>query len=369
MSFTWPDIPFQGTEVEEFATAYKELAEHILDDYFNGGPLNFLNLLEPAYGLKDITRELLQEGLFYACFIIQQRSGTSGPGTDFVLGNSPIDINTISESDNLAPKILKLLGCRWGDFEESYLNNIKCNNLPDVEAPEPEPNRCCEQGPNPLEGGLVNTMTAIMMAGNPYAGLLRTMVNKYLGCETDVVTASDVDSNDLQKIKEDLQNLINKRDRYLRDFGYAGGNAIQEKTHEYSSSQLASMGASRVFRVSTYGRKGHYLLGYVTVTTDADGNVLCMRDDYDFEYGWRMDRSDGSLPGDPYSGKTPGGYWYNSDGTARTIEEVQQAVDADNNEGRGPHRDMIINSFSGCDGGGLNGGGRGAPVPINVCFS
>ena len=70
MTFNWPDIPFQGTEVTAFANAYKELAEAILDDYFNS-PIGHLADVVLPYKEKAVVKELLQEGLFYACFIIQ----------------------------------------------------------------------------------------------------------------------------------------------------------------------------------------------------------------------------------------------------------------------------------------------------------
>ena len=97
-------------------------------------------------------------------------------------------------------------------------------------------------------------------------------------------------------------------------------------------------------------------MGYVDVAVDANGNVVCMRDDYDFAYGFEMDRSDGSRPGDPFSGRKPG---------SKTLNKNYDQVKAKHGD---PGRALPVNAFFGCDGGGHNGGGRGAPVPIRVCF-
>ena len=128
MTFNWPDIPFQGTEVTAFANAYKELAVEILNDYYDDlGPFGDIGELEMPYVEKAVVKELLEQGILYASFIIQQRSGTSGPGTDFVLGNSPFDIS----DPNLESSVLRSLGCKWDEMEASYQNNIKCGNTED----------------------------------------------------------------------------------------------------------------------------------------------------------------------------------------------------------------------------------------------
>ena len=377
MTFNWPNIPFQGTEVTAFANAYKELAEAILDDYFNS-PIGHLADVVLPYKEKAVVKELLQEGLFYACFIIQQRSGTAGPGTDFVLGNSPIDIS----DPDLEPTVLRLLGCKWDEMEQSFQNNMKCGKEPPEET-EIEDNRCCEQGASLGEGATINSVRAAMGL-NPWGDMLAKLMNKYLNCETQVFNENDLDPNDRQKIKEDLQKIIDNRDRYSFDYGYMGGRngrkKVEDITSSFSSSKLASMccePVAKVYSVSTYKpgffgiptpgfNGGHYVVGYVDVGVDANGNVICMRDDYDFAYGFEMDRSDGSHQGDPYSGRRPGTHTVDSNGNPLTPEQVCSNHSVALIGCRG--RDLAINSFFGCDGGGHNGGGRGTPVPIRVCF-
>ena len=364
MTFNWPDIPFQGTEVTAFAAAYKELAEAVLDYYFNA-PIGHQSDMVLPYREKLVMEQLLQEGLVYACFIIQQRSGVSGPGTDFVLGNTPFNISDAL----LSPDLVRLLGCKWDEMEESWHNNIKCGKEP-PEVPLVEDNRCCEEGASFAEGATINTLNTLMV-GNPWRDMLSTLLNKYLNCESTPLTQNDLNSNDLQKIKEDLQKMINNRDDYFRDVGWDASNArkVTDITSNFSAAQLSYWGATKVYRVSTYSTwltplpwtGGHYVVGYTNVTTDANDNVLCIKDDYDFEYGWLMDRSDGSLPGDPYSGRIPGSETYDQFGNPRSHQETSDA--------RGDFgRNLPINSFYGCNGGGHNGGGRGTPIPINICF-
>ena len=43
-------------------------------------------------------------------FVIKQRAGESGPGTDFELGNSPLDVEL---PPGEAESLLKKLGCTW----------------------------------------------------------------------------------------------------------------------------------------------------------------------------------------------------------------------------------------------------------------
>ena len=53
-----------------------------------------------------------------------------------------------------------------------------------------------------------------------------------------------------------------------------------------------------------------YLLGnYIVITTVRNGKrvVKEIRDDFDFKYGYEVDRSDGSFAGDPYTKRKKGG--------------------------------------------------------------
>ena len=120
MSFNWPDIPFTGAEVEAFVNEYKLIAEEIYYNY----PYDSLELLTP-YTNKEALKKYLEYGIIYAAFIVKQRAGNSGPGTDFDLNNSPyspIDaMNTAEKRKNL----MKNFGCIFtpGDMAASWGEN------------------------------------------------------------------------------------------------------------------------------------------------------------------------------------------------------------------------------------------------------
>ena len=101
MTFNWPDIPFSGTEVDAFVAEYKALAQSIYDEWDDDGDLRVYDLSEnnrelpvprskAPFRRRKTIKILLENGLLYAAFIVKQRAGNSGPGTDFDLGNSPL---------------------------------------------------------------------------------------------------------------------------------------------------------------------------------------------------------------------------------------------------------------------------------------
>ena len=130
MSFNWPNIPFTGAEVEAFIDAYKQLAEEILNDYDNYiiDPVE----LKSPYRYKENTKLFLEYGLLYASFIVKQRAGNSGPGTSFILGNTPYSTSLTSGQKK---KITESMGCIWDSeqMKESYKENTK--NDPDGDLP------------------------------------------------------------------------------------------------------------------------------------------------------------------------------------------------------------------------------------------
>lgn len=92
MTFNWPDIPFSGTEVDAFVVAYKEFAQDVLDAY-SGGEFSETNEVDQMllpYGNYANMKVYLESALLYSAFIVKQRAGNAGPGTDFELGNSPL---------------------------------------------------------------------------------------------------------------------------------------------------------------------------------------------------------------------------------------------------------------------------------------
>ena len=128
-------------------------------------------------------------------------------------------------------------------MEESFQNNMKCGKKPPEEPPV-EDNRCCEEGASFAEGATINTLNTLM-AGNPWRDMLSQLLNKYLNCETQTFTENDLSSADLNGIKEDLQKIIDNRDRYRLDYGYLGGIRGRKKvvdiTSSFSSSELGTI--------------------------------------------------------------------------------------------------------------------------------
>lgn len=112
MTFNWPDIPFSGTEVDAFVVEYKALAEAILNDMDDDNdvhPVAAFKLKTP-YQSKQNLKIYLEYSLLYSAFIVKQRAGNSGPGTDFELGNSPVGpIFGEDQAQNFAER----LGCTF----------------------------------------------------------------------------------------------------------------------------------------------------------------------------------------------------------------------------------------------------------------
>jgi len=111
MSFNWPDIPFSGTEVDAFVVAYKEFAQDVLDAYLTEFSVdNSIEYIHLPYMTQENMKIYLENALLYSAFVIKQRAGNSGPGTDFDLGNSPLNTPlTDPQSSTLARR----LGCTF----------------------------------------------------------------------------------------------------------------------------------------------------------------------------------------------------------------------------------------------------------------
>lgn len=135
MTFNWPTTGFTGTEVEAFETAYKELAESIYEDYNKGR--TDINYLKAPYRQQENIREFLEYGLLYSAFIVKQRAGNSGPGTDFILGSSPRSQLLPHQQGNEDKKtIMRNLGCILESkaMEDCYKQNQENDpGLPDLD--------------------------------------------------------------------------------------------------------------------------------------------------------------------------------------------------------------------------------------------
>ena len=318
MSFNWPEIPFAGPEVEAFVTAYKELAESIYENFldevgFDGNVTTGGPHLKAPFRNREIVRDLLENGLVFSAFIIQQRSGATGPGTDFDLGNSPLD-NIMDSSDWY--NLLKKTGCIFDDDEivsclrenmegddptpmddESWLDNLLneiANEDPDPDDIGPDPANPpppkCTAGPKQTIGfALAN------LAPDPLLRVKASALWKYVNCDPTPFTQNDLGSNEVNTLRDKIQGFMDANNRlslgHCTALSGGGGYTVPSGGTASQCDFYNPAGDSRGLR---------NFLGTAVIITDANGTVVGVRDDMDFIYGFELDRTDGSLAGDPY---------------------------------------------------------------------
>ena len=112
MTFNWPDVPFSGTEVDAFVEEYKIVAEEIIGKF----AVEVEKLAVP-YRNPAALEKFLQYGLIYAAFIVKQRAGNTGPGTDFVLGNSPFSNTEAMNTRAKRIALVKYFGCSFDPID------------------------------------------------------------------------------------------------------------------------------------------------------------------------------------------------------------------------------------------------------------
>jgi len=388
MSFTWPEIPFTGAEVEAFVAAYKELAESIYYDYTDiGGSIGESGILKAPYSRKEIMKELLTNGILYAAFIVKQRAGNAGPGTDFDLSSSPVR-PTFSPSEY--SNLIKRLGCKFDEDEmqdaydkskendpnppdfplpqsiEDIINGIVGNNPtgdPDDNiTPQntPQPDNC--SAPTLWESFLLNGWRGLNI-GNPFNRVIGEATVRYLSCNKTPLTENDLSPDEKNKLKEIAQDRVDaNRGKWPSGHPNAAplggwGPPYDDVTNsKYNQQQRDAMGVppnGRVLEVPFYANEGTVgnLFGIATVIVDQNNNVVGIRDDFDFAYGNEVNRQGtNQVPGDPYSDNqiVNGSSW-----TGRTEQQVRE-------EHTGINRGVIIDSHQ---------SGRGYPVPINITFN
>jgi hypothetical protein len=394
MTFNWPDIPFTGAEVEAFVDAYKELAEQILSDYDNYN-INPAELKSP-YRYKENTKLFLEYGLIYASFIVKQRAGNSGPGTSFILGNTPYPKSLTS---NQKKKIAESMGCVWDpeQMKESYEENTR--NDPDGDLPS------CDEVVVQTEMGVAFTPCDIIddltddgekppcedfwnnlrdfwknVNGLPpdseeepsclaqilpqLAGaigksdlgtdLMYNLLNKYLSGTGGVVDNAGLNSLASQGADTYLQGRACELMKKSKGTDKFGGYSIQLASEDSSS---YGRNGGRVWIVSSRDDIKYpslkNILGDFTVVTDGTESysidntvpeqfwdtptgkaylpsldcsaIKQIRDDYDFDdYGWKLQRLPGQLPGDNFTDdQIESGFLYTDDSTA-PCEAVNQ---------------------------------------------
>jgi hypothetical protein len=309
MSFTWPEITFTGAEVEAFVTAYKELAESIYDDYANlSAPTE--NLLFPYKNPNNI-KEFLTSALLYSSFVVKQRAGNSGDGTDFDLSNSPLNL-PLSNAE--IEKIFSNLGCnytlnsilcswnknkekdptleKYDDLVSEFLDDVIYDPTPDCETFE---DKLSKWNPYPNN---TDWWRRILDFANQTIGYSPDGVGaavrgaqRYAYGSGGRFTENDLNPGQLNNLRETAQNAVNNKQKT---------DVTNQKTDEQKS-KLGASPTDKIYQINFVGTTWTLFIGNATVITDSDNNVKYIKDDFDFEYGWVINRNDGSQPGNSFS--------------------------------------------------------------------
>jgi len=396
MSFTWPEIPFTGAEVEAFVAAYKELAESIYNNWSNEVKVDDYgnSYLEKPFTNKEVVKELLIHGLLYASFIIKQRSGSEGPGTNFDLSASPYRPSLTNAEKEY---IIKNLGCvftpdgmrsawntntggnappRLDDGFEGLLDDL-FNNGPTK--PEEQDEGCQLTSNEQSSYNLTQQTLPVSLSGDP---LLRTkgeLLRAYLTCDNDVFTEDDLPPFQCGAIKNALQEFYNEtspgqvseRGNILR----SELNLTNEQKGQYGASPSDTGWQFNFYNSYGDNRDLRTLFGIVTVFVNSSGQVTRVVDDFDFVYGTEIDRSDGSVPGSSYNDSQiiPGlcyrEHWVDSTGncvpvgTPGASPEEPRTPQEIRNENSNPFLPGEIGRWIVAT---AKENGRGKPIPINL---
>ena len=421
MTFDWPDIPFSGTEVDAFVAEYKALAQTIYDEWDDDGEMRIYDfdpsaadlpipLLKAPFRRRSTIKILLENGLLYAAFIVKQRAGNSGPGTDFDLGNSPLSPSmTVGERYELFSN----LGCVFTPeaMECAHRKNNNGKNPPvdlgnpynvlsdggippDDMDPDGLNTGTGETGePPPCPDKAARELAFIELAKVPpfsdcFRDIKSELLNRYLSCDDSVFTENDMQDK-LPSLRENIQEFFDLTSDGQRQYNLTRTRSVEKRrdiTSAFSSEGLARMGVSagqKVHRVSFYTDPGprlclHTMFGTALVITTSNETVLRVLDDFDFGYGNQADRPDASFTGQPNPGQKPGP-WHTyhqrdrddnavpiGDPTARnsTVYPPVTQISEVNGTQNWVHpteigRNIVVDNF-------LNSDGKGQPVPINI---
>ena len=418
MTFNWPDIPFSGTEVDAFVVEYKALAEAIIDEYeIDNNKVVVMDkierYLEESYRDRDFLKELLENGLLYASFIIKQRSGGTGPGTDFIIGNSPL-LNSMSPTQRR--QFMQMLGCVFtkdamaSAFNSSanLLNGTPRSGLPEKLIDEVMNGATGDPGGNspnnnnnpPItfledmwntfigtdDSALADwTNIGLIMqriwfsAGNDAVAKIPDFMNNYFKGDGSQVTETNFTPQELADLKTGIQEVFDKGGT-IRDPAFSGPifNAPKiPRTEQFTPTSQQQFdfdmqAGDTAHTVRTYGSTLELLLGTTIVIKDSGGNITSVHDDYDFIYGNEADRSDGSSAGEPITSIQDGSMYrpgWNGGG-GLTHSQVNNQIGSGAVEGS-----AAVENFGGAAGRigrsfivGAHEEGKGTPFPIKVRF-
>jgi len=425
MTFNWPDIPFSGTEVDAFVVEYKALAQTIYDEWDDDSEMRIYDfdpsgvdlpipLLKAPFRRRSTIKILLENGLVYAAFIVKQRAGNSGPGTDFELGNSPLSPG-MSIGQRLG--LFKDLGCVFTKeaMECAHRNNNDGKNPPvdlgdpynvlqdggiqdnpdDIDPDDPNINdHDPNDPPKPCDDKNLRENALIGLANTPgpfsscFRDVKAKLLDRYLICNDSVFTENDM-QNKMPNLRENVQEFFDSTSNNQNQRGLFGSATKRSDiTSDFSAEQKARLGAGptdKIHQVNFYTDPGPRLclttmFGIAIVITTSSNQVLRILDDFDFVYGNQADRPDASYTGQPNPGKKPGTYfdsagyqkdrWGNpvpigdpSAVSSQIYPPATEISDIQNTQNWASPteigRNIVADNF-------LNGSEKGQPVPINI---
>ena len=426
MSFNWPDIPFSGTEVDAFVVEYKALAQAIYDDWDDDGAMRIYSydaanqdlpipLLKAPFRRRSTIKILLENGLLYAAFIVKQRAGNSGPGTDFELGNSPV---TPSLTINQRLNLFRNLGCVFTKeaMECAHRKNNDGKNPPvdlgdpyrvlqddgipdspddddDIDPdnanippndPDDPPEDCPDK--NLRENALIGLANTPGPFSSCFRDVKAKLLDRYLSCNGSVFTESDM-QNKMPNLRAAVQEFFDLTTNNQRQCNFR--DCVTKRsdiTSQFSAEGKARLGAGsgdKIHQVSFYADPGPRLclttiFGAALVITDANDQVLRILDDFDFSYGNEAIRPDASYIGQPNPTYKPGP-WFEPHQLDRSDNAVPIGDPSAKNSTIYPAvtqisdisrtqnwtspteigRNIVADNI-------LNGGQKGQPVPINI---
>lgn len=389
MTFNWIEIPFTGAEVTTFVNAYKELAETIYENWFDEVEYDqeyHTSYLEDPFTNREVVKELLTYGLVYASFIIKQRSGGGGPGTNFDLFASPYRPQLSNAEKSY---VMENLGCvftpeamksawqqkadgaappRLSEAVEDLLDDLFNNGPTD---PETQPPADCNlTAREAIYDGLAQIL--------PLGSFLRSktaLLTGYLTCRNSVFTEDDLPVGEVNSMRDALQDFTNKApDQYKNLL-----NLTTEQKARYGAEPTDTVWSYDFYNIAGESRNLRTLFGVAVVIKNSSGQVTGVRDDFDFVYGKELNRTDGSVAGTPYQSSDVGPGLYYKD---HWLDSTGNPVPVGTSGGRpsdGPVdpqyiRDQNANPIAGDEVGRWTvatayENDRGTPVPISINFN
>jgi hypothetical protein len=347
MTFNWPDIPFTGAEVEAFVDAYKAFAQEVLDSYDTEfSESNEIGYVGLPYMSKTNMKIYLENALLYSAFIIKQKAGNSGPGTDFQLGNSPLNTPL---NDGEQDKLLKKMGCTVAgltlcfgagdDADDAILGPpcipgvIPCRTPPELEdvadeASDGDEPHCPKYRSNYNGGGpkatnngqtpdrsllwkaYVQTLKVLglggLVAGEAAIYTSALLLEHYFNASGSTFTSAGIANGALGvQIRQYMnKHYIQKVNKINPSPAQRSAYSMLETDNLYSVdfySQLWLAGAFGGALVVTDGTETITQIPGFTIAENFN-YIKSIIDDYDFNYAWTIIRANtpNPLPGTPF---------------------------------------------------------------------